>query len=125
MRRRAVAEADRVPAVRRKVARQRRRPAAASGLGTARDQTARDRIPTSSADLPLLRRNDLCAAPARRSSRAIRAAVGRLRWAVDGLLPPEQAAHGVVLGSPVESTLLREPDREAADAGHPGAAAGL
>jgi transposase-like protein len=37
-------------------------PAAASGLGTARDQAARDGVPAASADLPMLSRDDLCGA---------------------------------------------------------------
>src|SRR3990172_7649788 len=54
VRRRAAAEAHRLPTLWRKAFGQRPGAAAAPGLGTARDQTARHRVPAASADLSLL-----------------------------------------------------------------------
>src|SRR5262245_4473784 len=48
-----------------------------------------------------------------------------LRWAADGLLPPEQAPHRPVPGGAAEAALLPRPRPQDAGASHAGAAAGL
>ena len=55
--------------------------AAAPGLGIARDQAARDRVPAASADVSLLRRNDVCGTARGRAAGAVGAAVDGLHRA--------------------------------------------
>ena len=72
-------QADRMPALRREALGQRPGAVAASGVGIARDQAARDRVPTASADVSLLRRNDVCGTARRRAAGPVGAAVDGVR----------------------------------------------
>src|SRR5262249_46482581 len=95
------------------------------GLGVARDQAPRDRVPAASAGLPPLRRHDLRGPATRRARGSSGAAAGGVRRAADGLLPPEQAAHRALPGGAAEATLLPWPGPQDAGASDPSAAAGL
>ena len=112
MRRREPAEADRMPPLRREALRQRPRAAAASGVGIARDQAACDRISTASADVSLLRRNDVCGTAPRRATGAVGAAIDGAYGAADGLLSSEQAADGRVPQHVLGSAVLPGADGE-------------
>ena len=68
------------------------RPAAASGLGTARDQAACDGIPAASGHLPVLQRNDLRGIAVGCADRPVGTAARGVLWTVDGILSAEQAA---------------------------------
>ena len=105
-------QADRMPALRREALGQRPGAVAASGVGIARDQAARDRIPAASADVSLLRRNDVCGIARRRAARTVGAAVDGLRRPADGLLSPEQAADGRVPRHAVRPAMLPGADGE-------------
>ncbi len=96
VRRRPTAEADRMPTLRREALGQRPGTAAASGVGIARDQAARDRIPAASAGVSLLRRDDVCRVARGRAAGSVGPAVDGLHRVVDGLLSSEQAADGRV-----------------------------
>ena len=67
----ATAETGRMPTLRSEALGIRPGTAAASGLGIARDPAAGDRVPASSADVPLLRRDDMrdCPSACRTGSR--------------------------------------------------------
>ena len=62
------------------------RPAAASGLGTARDQAACDEIPAASAHLPVLQRNDLRGTAVGCADRPVGTAARGVLRAVDGVV---------------------------------------
>lgn len=86
------------------VGRRRRGAAAASGLGTARNQADRDRISTTPVDLLVLPHADLRRAATGRAGRSIRPASDCFHRLVDGLLQTKQTSHGEFL-----ETLLGQP----------------
>ena len=83
-------QADRVPAVRHEVGRQRPRAVAASSLGVAPDQAHGHRVSTTPPVLPALRRVDLCRIAGGRADESGRSAAGGVGRAVDGLLSPRR-----------------------------------
>ena len=98
VRRRAVAQARGVSALRGEALGRRPRTLAAPGLGSARDQAGRHRVPAAPVDLSVLWRNDLCCIAARRAGGPVGTAADGLHRASDGLLSSllGEAFRGVV-----------------------------
>jgi len=101
-----------VPALRREALRQRPRAAAASGLGSPGDQSARDGVSAASADVPVLWRNKLCGLAPGRAAGPVGTAFDGFRRVVDGLLSPEQTAHGRLPRHVARPAVLPGADRE-------------
>jgi hypothetical protein len=95
-------------------------PAAASGLGTARDQAACDGVPAASAHLPVLQCHDLRGTAAGSTDGPIRPAARGVLRAVDGVLSAKQAADRTVPRGSARAALLPVPDRQDAEPGLPG-----
>src|SRR5271157_1895594 len=103
-----------MPALRQETLRRGPRAAATPGVGTSRNQTPRDGIPTTSTGLSVLWRKHVCRV-ARRSARgAGGAAVGGVCGLADGVLPPKQAANGPVPGDDLAATLFSSLDSQVA-----------
>src|SRR5208283_3455294 len=112
-----------MPPLRRETLRQRSRTPAASSVGIARDQAARDRIPAASAGVSGVWGNDLCGTALRRAPGSVGAATDGLHRASDGLLSPKQATHGRVPQYAAWPTLLSGADGEDRKPGDGGGAA--
>src|SRR5579862_2891363 len=107
-----------MPTLRRETLRHGLRTAAASGVGTSRNQAPRDGISTASTALSALRRKHVRRTARGSAGGAGWAAAGGIYGLADGLLPPKQAANGPLPGDDLAATLFCSLDGQAAKTGH-------